>query len=65
MARVATWRGHDYVLHEDVELPRSVWKERIAKAVRTVRAGGDLLLFEGTPSGHRIVAEIYDRNHAS
>lgn len=57
MSRASTWKGFDYKTHAAVELPRDEWKARIAKATRTLRAAGDLLIFEGA----RIVAEVYDR----
>jgi hypothetical protein len=54
-----SWRGHDYALHTDVERTREEWEGLKAKATRTLRSDGYLLLFN---EHHRIVAEVYDRD---
>lgn len=52
------WGGFDYATGEPVILSRVDWADLIAKASRTARIDGDLLLFD---KGGRPTHEVYDR----
>lgn len=56
--RRALWGGFDYTAGVAVILPRVEWAELIARAARTARIDGDLLLFD---RNGRPTHEVYDR----
>ena len=60
--RARTWVGFDYRLQREVERPREEWRAEITHARRTLRADGDLLLFDRIGGQDVLVAEVYDRD---
>lgn len=61
MSRDKTWDGFDYANAKPITKTRSEWRQMIAAARRTVRAGGDLLLFDDE---NDLAFEVYDKDVA-
>jgi hypothetical protein len=55
-----TRTGFDYLRGVDVQHTLAEWGELLGKAVRTVRAGADVLLMQQTPEGQRVAYEVHD-----